>query len=148
MEDLEQAINACVDAERPFGADIINIPACYMISMGYKVKQVSINVKVPPYWMGALDWVPRYYKVGVHAKGSIEERENAIRSIMGWNNDAILPYHSTNGNFYIVVYCCGMQWDKPLPNIEDVISNLVGMVNIDLLIILEAPYPIEFHREF
>ncbi|KAF7143012.1 hypothetical protein RHSIM_Rhsim05G0103500 [Rhododendron simsii] len=151
MEGLEEGINACVDAERSFGVDIINnIPTCYMISVGYKVKQVSINVKVPapPHRISVVHWVPQYYKVGVHAKGSIEERENAIRSIMGWNDDAILPYHENNGSFDIVVYCCGIGWDKPLPNINDVISNLVGMVNIDLLIILQAPYPIETHREF
>ncbi|KAI8552561.1 hypothetical protein RHMOL_Rhmol06G0276300 [Rhododendron molle] len=131
-----------------FGADIINnIPECYIISVGYKVKQVSINVKVPPY-RGSLDWLPQYYKVRVEAEGSVQERENAIRSIMGWDDDAILPYHYPNGSFDIVVYCCGLQFDKPLPNIEDVISNMVGMVNIDLLIILQAPYPIDSHREF
>ncbi|KAI8556459.1 hypothetical protein RHMOL_Rhmol05G0254500 [Rhododendron molle] len=148
MEALEEAINACVDTEMAFGANIINnIPECYIISVGYKVKQVSINVKVPPY-RGSLDWLPQYYKVRVEAEGSVQERENAIRSIMGWDDDAILPYHYPNGSFDIIVYCCGLQFDKPLPNIEDVISNMVGMVNIDLLIILQAPYPIDSHREF
>ncbi|KAI8523939.1 hypothetical protein RHMOL_Rhmol13G0110500 [Rhododendron molle] len=85
-----------------FGADIINnIPECYIISVGYKVKQVSINVKVPPY-RGSLDWLPQYYKVRVEAEGSVQERENAIRSIMGWDDDAILPYHYPNGSFDIV----------------------------------------------
>ncbi|KAI8534866.1 hypothetical protein RHMOL_Rhmol10G0130100 [Rhododendron molle] len=95
-------MNVCVDTEMAFGADIINnIPECYMISVGYKVNQVSINVKVPPYrW--PVDWEPQYYKVRVDAEGSTQERENAVRSIMGWDDEAILPDHYPNGSFDIV----------------------------------------------
>lgn len=115
---------------------IPGVDVCHIIHVDYKVEQFSLSLKLED---GT--WIS-WHNVRVDPLGTREERESEIRRILGWNNDHVLPFTNAFG-CEVVVLIGGRH-----PNIDYDIRTLVGMVEVDIIVVVESPDSMESHRQY